>query len=609
MTDVLITNQAGHEQRASTTRVIRQTPNPALYITIFSAWLFAVVWFQPRLWELLAMASNTVGLITLGGFIFFINFAWLYGIYNASIVVFSLWYRCFGRKPETFVVDICSVLPPVAILYTTYNDFVERSAISCVNQDYPSFTVYLLDDSTDPESMAEVDRFASRFSDRVRVVRRDDRVGFKAGNLNNCLRTVAKEKYYAIADADEVLPENFLTKLVPMMELDAQCGFVQANHRANPDAPTKLARSLGVGIDIHWSWYQPLRNDFGFVMFLGHGALLRRSCWEEIGGFPNIVSEDLGYAIEIREKGYRGGFAEDVVCFEDFPETVRAFRIRHMKWTRGTCEFLAKRLGWLIRAKNISWTEKLDIIFPTFNLPLTLLYLLFMLNANVFLPLLFGEIRYVTVVIGDYRAVLPSVTLNQGFSVIHSADFALITLMTFFSPVLCFILALFFKPLRLFKFLCHSTSLYAALSPLSSIGVVSYLISGKATFLVTGDANQTVSANIARTDTHSSLWGRVSDAIGKLTSRSHPDQLLVQSLEIGIGLALAALSVFSVQISLFGLSMAFLLMPVMHRLGWENKAISGLVYVPFILIIAGIGLAGLSMYGMQSVFFGYGFHF
>ena len=39
-------------------------------------------------------------------------------------------------------------------------------------------------------------------------------------------------------------------------------------------------------------------------------------------------------------------------------------------------------MGWLLRAKNISWTEKLDILFPTLNLPLTLVYFLFMLNAN-----------------------------------------------------------------------------------------------------------------------------------------------------------------------------------------------------------------------------------
>ena len=77
-------------------------------------------------------------------------------------------------------------------------------------------------------------------------------------------------------------------------------------------------------------------------MFLGHGALLRRKCWEEVGGFPHIVSEDLGFAIEIREKGYRGRFVEDVVCYEDFPDTVRAFRIRHMNGPAEQASFFRK---------------------------------------------------------------------------------------------------------------------------------------------------------------------------------------------------------------------------------------------------------------------------
>lgn len=47
--------------------------------------------------------------------------------------------------------------------------------------------------------------------------------------------------------------------------------------------------------------------------------------------FPELVSKDLAYAIAIREQGYYGTFAEDVVCKEDFSETVRAFRIRHIK--------------------------------------------------------------------------------------------------------------------------------------------------------------------------------------------------------------------------------------------------------------------------------------
>ena len=34
-----------------------------------------------------------------------------------------------------------------------------------------------------------------------------------------------------------------------------------------------------------------------------------------------------------------------------------------------------------------------------------------------------------------------------------------------------------------------------------------------------------------------------------------------------------------------------------------------LVYVPFMLIIGGLLFGGLGLLGMQSVFFGYGFHF
>ncbi|MBK8544140.1 MAG: glycosyltransferase [Caulobacteraceae bacterium] len=135
------------------------------------------------------------------------------------------------------------------------------------------------------------------------------------------------------------------------------CGFVQANHRSRPDDESPFARDLGVGIDIHWKWYQPLRNRYGFVMFLGHGALLRRSCWQGSRWLPEIVSEDLGYAIALRERGYYGRFVEDVVCQEEFPATVRAFRIRHVKWTRGTCEFLHQWMARLVRAKNITTTE------------------------------------------------------------------------------------------------------------------------------------------------------------------------------------------------------------------------------------------------------------
>ncbi|MCB9306702.1 MAG: glycosyltransferase [Lewinellaceae bacterium] len=588
--------------------LMAKAPSPVMYITIFGAWLASLIWFQPRLLMLLDMAYNTPSKITLWTFIVFINFAWLYGMYNMGVVAFAAVYRLLGKKSALGKVPtVATAQPPIAILYTTCNDFVEESVASCVRQDYPDYTVYILDDSSQQEFKDRVDAFAAQHPGLVKVVRRPDRKAFKAGNMNYGLANFAHEPYFAIADADEILPTDFLSKTVAVLESDPTCGFVQANHRANPDSPSALSKSLGVGIDIHWKWYQPLRNDFGFVMFLGHGALLRRDVWEKIGGFPDIVSEDLGFAIHARELGYRGRFLEDVICYEDFPDSVRAFRIRHMKWTRGTSEFLSKKAGWLMRAKNISWTEKLDILFPTMNLPLTLVYFLFMVNANLALPYYFGHAQDITFVLAGSEIRMPMVALDTRFQVIYGWDFYLITLLTFFAPVLSFVVALANKPLRLFRFLSHSTALYAALTPLSSIGVLTYMISGKAIFLVTGDQKQ--SEHARNENTSSGFFAGVRKNWQQFLVKSHPDTRVVQGFEIATGLAFGIASLVLFQISFMGLCLAFLLLPLMHHLKWENKLVKGLVYVPFILVMLGVLLSGFSVFGMKAVFFGYGFHF
>ena len=47
------------------------------------------------------------------------------------------------------------------------------------------------------------------------------RRGFKAGSLNNTLRTVATDaEFFAVADADSVLPPDFVRRLVPYFSAD-----------------------------------------------------------------------------------------------------------------------------------------------------------------------------------------------------------------------------------------------------------------------------------------------------------------------------------------------------------------------------------------------------
>lgn len=590
-----------------TTQRLR-SPRPHLYIFVFTAWLASVIWFHPRLASLLDLATTPFGFGALLFFIVFTQVAWLYAFFNFGVIIFAIIYRKRHAQIDVDTGPLPSPAPGVAVLYTTANDFVEESAVSCVMQDYPNFTVYILDDSSDPDYRAIVDAFGARYPDRVRIVRRPDRKGFKAGNINHGLSHVAvSEPLFALADADEIFPSDFLAKLVPRLLADERCGFVQANHRSNPDSKSSLASYMGIGIDIHWRWYHPLRNRYGFVMLLGHGALIRRECWEEIDGFPELVSEDLAFALRIRERGWRGFFAEDVICYEDFPETVRAFRVRHMKWTRGTCEFLAKEMARAVRSRGISWVEKLDIFFPTLNLPFSLFYFLFVIDANLVLAALFGREQYMTVVLGGMNLSLPVWRLDAGFAVLNGVDFYLITVMTLLAPILCFIIDMFRTPRLMFHFLSRSTALYGSLGPLSCLGVLFFLMTGKAIFHVTADRSG--QAQLQMAGLQPPIPRRVKEWWRRLLTASHPDNKVIQGFEVLCGIVFGVMCLRMVQVSFFGVAMAFVLLPVMHHISWERPFLRGLIYLPFMLVLLGIVLGGLSLAGIQTVLFGFGFHF
>lgn len=577
---------------------------PHLFITMFLLWALALVWFHPRLVSIMDAADTTGEWLSLGYFVVFVEIAWLYGAYNLCIVLFARIDRFLRRHETPAVVDANMPQQAVAVLYTTCNDFVEESALSCVNLEYGNFRMYVLDDSSDEKMKDRVDRFAARYGDLVKVIRRTDRRGFKAGNLNHALANYVTEPMFAIVDADEILPRDFLTRMTARLLADPQCGFVQANHICNKRGGNKLKEDMSMGVDIHWKWYQPLRNKFGFVMFLGHGALLRTSCWRQVNGFPELVSEDLAFAIAIREHGYYGTFAEDVVCMEDFPQSVRAFRVRHIKWTRGTCEFLGSCMSWLVKSRNISLVEKLDILFPTLNLPMTFFFFIFMINSSLIIPLMMGEHRDVTFVLGGQEFVVPMLMLPDIYTRLYSADFFAVTVLTIMAPILCFILELYKYPLRLFRFLCHSTALYAALSPMTTIAVFGYAVTRKARFLVTGDESGGNDVSTARRPGNA-----FKAATNQFLSETHPDHWVMQALEFALGVAFLITALITFQVAFIGLAIGFMMMPVMHNIGWDNRLSRLMAWFPFTFIMLGIGFGGLSIFGMVPVLFGYGFHF
>ena len=174
-------------------------------------------------------------------------------------------------------------------------------------------------------------------------------------------------------------------------------------------------------------------------------------------------------------------------------------------------------------------------------------------------------------------------------------------MLTMFAPVLCFILDMWHKPLRLLRFLAHSTALYAALSPLTFVAVSGYLTTGKARFLVTGDRTERLPV-IARA-------GFGNGALRRWLTETHPDTRSVRAFEMAMGAVFLVCAVIGAQLSFLGISLAFLLLPVLHQAGWSRTWVRAVIWVPFAVFLAGLSLGVAGVAGLQPVFFGYGFHF
>lgn len=365
-----------------------------LYLIIIASWLLLVA---AAMYPLLQIITNSerhgvlVWSLVVASTAFIIYF-WLNGVKD---VIYTIYYYAtrhrfeLPKEGEWRLQNGNIANKRVAAVYCTYNDFNAESLEKCMNQDYPLVKYVILDDSTKAEYIQAVDEFAARKG--IQVIRRENRVGFKAGNLNNYLRQ-AEYDYFVILDSDEVIPPNFVTRCLDYFAHYKNAGIVQANHVATRNR-NKFMKLFSIGVDSHWPTYQVVKHSHGFLSLLGHGAMVSRECYEAAGGFPHLVAEDLCMSIEARNKNFYVAFAPDIICEEEYPISYLAFKKRHSKWTQGNMEFI-KRYTWRIVRSKMSWFEKLDIILFTYSLPLSAFFALYIVINVVLLPSLDYTLSY-----------------------------------------------------------------------------------------------------------------------------------------------------------------------------------------------------------------------
>jgi cellulose synthase/poly-beta-1,6-N-acetylglucosamine synthase-like glycosyltransferase len=475
-----------------------------LYLLILGIWAALIaLTFLPLLLELQRSDDYGWGVFSLVlASTLFICYFWLNGTKD---VVYTIYYYLFKKSliktpPRGFwQASFGKKQPYVLLVYCTCDDFNGESLLASMDQRYENYDVVILDDSKKEESKEEVMAFAREH--HIYVMRRKDREGYKAGNLNNFLKR-ANYDYFVILDSDEIIPPDFITRSLDYFAFFKGTGIVQANHVATRNR-NKFMHMFAIGVNSHWLTYQATKHHHGFLSLLGHGAMVSRECYEAAGGFPHLVAEDLCFSIEARNKGYFVAFAPDIICEEEYPINYLAFKKRHSKWTQGNMEFIKKYTSKVFGSK-MRWFEKLDIILFTYNLPLTALFSFYIVINVIALPLMGYNITYPTWMLVPTLIFLVAPLLND---------------IIFYAGRI--------KPHRLLWYISHSVLLYGSMFFIS-LKASTTSIFNKSVFLVTPKNHRHISVGEAFSANKAEILFAISMlVIATICSRSPLPTLLI----------------------------------------------------------------------------------
>ncbi|NYZ16901.1 glycosyltransferase [Azospirillum sp. RWY-5-1] len=242
-------------------------------------------------------------------------------------------------------------LPAVCVQIPAYNErhVIRRAITAAAALDWPAdrLSIQILDDSTDDTTAiarAEVERLAADGVD-IRLIRRGDRTGYKAGALAHGL-TLTGAPFVAVLDADFVPSPDFLRACMAMLLADGRLAFVQTrwghlNARAN-----LLTRLQALLLDAHFRIEQSARAAAGLILpFNGTGGVWRRAAIEAAGGWEHdTLTEDLDLAVRAHLAGWRGAWRPDVVVPGELPETLTAWRTQQFRWAKGFAQCTRKLL-------------------------------------------------------------------------------------------------------------------------------------------------------------------------------------------------------------------------------------------------------------------------
>jgi cellulose synthase/poly-beta-1,6-N-acetylglucosamine synthase-like glycosyltransferase len=271
-----------------------------------------------------------------------------------------------------------------------------RVAAAAARMDWPrdKLEIQVLDDgrSGDPEELVRAIMMVVPEGVNLKVLRRGERSGFKAGNLAFGLKH-CDAPYVAIFDADFVPPTDFLRRTVPALVADSGLAYVQARWGHANRTKNWLTRAQGMLLDAHFAVEQEARFRASLPMsFNGTAGVWSRAAIDNGGGWTgDTLTEDLDLSMRCAMKGWRTALMSDVEVPGELPETAAAWRAQQARWTKGHAQ-TARKLMPLIWASDVPLWKKSAMTLQMIQFAF---YTLAFVSAVISLTLMYMGVVYI----------------------------------------------------------------------------------------------------------------------------------------------------------------------------------------------------------------------
>jgi 1,2-diacylglycerol 3-beta-glucosyltransferase len=262
---------------------------------------------------------------------------------------------------------IAAQTPFVSLLVAAKNEeTVIANLLNCLCQlDYADYEVWVVDDQSSDRTPEILTELKQKYS-QLHTLRRDlDAKGGKSGALNQIL-PFTKGEIIGVFDADAQVPLDFLTRLIPLFDLD-RVGAVQMR-KSIANAPQNFwtrGQAAEMGLD---TWFQTQRVASGGIGELrGNGQFVRRSALIECGGWnEQTITDDLDLTLKLHLSNW------DIACLvhpavqEEGVTTWGQLWHQRNRWAEGGYQRYLDYYG-LIATNKMGFSKNFDLFLFLFN--------------------------------------------------------------------------------------------------------------------------------------------------------------------------------------------------------------------------------------------------